>query len=132
MSKFLSGWVCILSLFFVLGCAGTLTAAPQWENTGEFAEPMPTFPLNVETSDEDLIVYAEPYENSAVVGKLKNPLPSDPDPVEGDVLIVEVRLLKDDEGIHDAWWRISFPVEGWVRGPDLALWYSDFLYEFFF
>ena len=98
---------------------------PAWLESVEFAFP-------IETSVwEAAKVYAAPNLEAAVVGELKQASQA-----ESDVRIVQMRVLYEggpdfEFHIHDIWWRISEPIEGWVELSNLAIAHSGFVYEVF-
>ena len=115
------------SLISVMLCLALLPLS------GEAEEWIDTFPdiadLDIQTTArEDAQVYADPSFDAKVIGTLKE----SPDQDKFDVTISRVRFLTDgkQEGykVLECWWFISHPLEGWVEGPKLDLWYTGFLY----
>ena len=120
-------FLCICMLFTAAWVAG---AEPIWKESVVFGYPIETFSYGTAK------VYAEPNLDAAVVGELTQTSFE-----ESDVRVVQMRVLyESDENlgdpnlafiIHDGWWRISEPVEGWVEFNGLQITHSGFIYEVF-
>jgi len=106
-------------VFFVFVLFSSASIAGEkltWE-TLDLGQQIPTFCW------DDASVHSEPDEASQTIGTL----PKSPPNVE-DVIIERVRVLyADGEEIRDAWWYITSPLKGWVKGESLGLWNSGFL-----